>query len=56
MKKMIIGLVAIMSVLSTLAQGIYDISVKDDLHIPYRQDPALNRELRKVVAICDYLF
>ena len=31
------------------------ISVKDDLHIPYRQDPALNRELRKVVAICDIL-
>ncbi len=31
MKKMIIGLVAIMSVLSMSAQGIYDISVKDDL-------------------------
>ena len=31
------------------------ISVKNDLHIPYRQDPALNRELRKVVAICDIL-
>ena len=31
MKKMIIGLVAMMSVLSTSAQGIYDISVKDDL-------------------------
>ena len=31
MKKMIIGLVAMMSVLSMSAQGIYDISVKDDL-------------------------
>ena len=31
MKKMIIGLVAIMSALSMSAQGIYDISVKDDL-------------------------
>ena len=31
MKKMIIGLVAIMSALSMPAQGIYDISVKDDL-------------------------
>ena len=31
MKKMIIGLVAIMSVLSMSAQGIYGISVKDDL-------------------------
>ncbi len=31
MKKMIIGLVAMMSVLSISAQGIYDISVKDDL-------------------------
>gem|GEM_PF-5326386 len=25
------------------------ISVKDDLHIPYRQDSTLNRELRNVV-------
>ena len=31
MKKMIIGLVTMMSVLSMSAQGIYDISVKDDL-------------------------
>lgn len=31
MKKMILGLVAIMSALSMSAQGIYDISVKDDL-------------------------
>ncbi len=31
MKKKIIGLVAMMSVLSMSAQGIYDISVKDDL-------------------------
>ena len=31
------------------------ISVKDDLHIPYRQNPALERELRKVVANCDHL-
>ena len=31
------------------------ISVKNDLYIPYRQNPTLNRELRKVVAICDIL-
>ena len=31
MKKMILGLVAIMSVLGMSAQGIYDITVKDDL-------------------------
>ena len=31
MKKMILGLLAMMSVLGMLAQGIYDITVKDDL-------------------------
>ena len=29
------------------------ISVKDDLQIPYCKDPALNRGLGKVIAICE---
>jgi len=31
------------------------ISIENNLNIPYRQYTALNRELRKVVAICDIL-